>query len=393
MNPACLLFLAAFSYYQADRPQKPIGTFDDQNAGPPKTMRSVGVRGTIDAGGYAASAADKTRTALYQELSQTQVDALRESWELVGPCNPSQEPRQQASHLLQNGDFAGASAALEQQIKTDKSPEVRELLGLAYEGAGQLEAAAEQFRSAVQLRPNSNTAFAQGAALLLLGETGRAEEIFRIWSKKDASRDDVHHVNLSNLGLAAAAFQRGDSRGSIGWLLNEAARNPESPVPFAFAAVVVRSLEPQVLSATIQKLSSMLQRVPGSATAHYALACALSASALYASDQNQIEAIEQHLKQALALDPHLADAHFRLGTAYAARQDWRNAVSEFQAALREDPTLVEAHYRLGQIYMRSGDAQNAKEQLQMHQQQRAAQKAEVEGGKVLLRFKTSNDCR
>ncbi len=52
-------------------------------------------------------------------------------------------------------------------------------------------------------------------------------------------------------------------------------------------------------------------------------------------------------KQALRLEPHLAEAHFDLGLVRQSQQQNAAAISEFRLALQYDPALLQAHCALG----------------------------------------------
>jgi tetratricopeptide (TPR) repeat protein len=52
-------------------------------------------------------------------------------------------------------------------------------------------------------------------------------------------------------------------------------------------------------------------------------------------------------KQALQLEPHLAEAHFDLGLVRQSQQQPAAAISEFRLALQYDPALLQAHCALG----------------------------------------------
>lgn len=76
---------------------------------------------------------------------------------------------------------------------------------------------------------------------------------------------------------------------------------------------------------------------------------------LYRNDQDS-EAVEA-FKQAVALDPDLAEAHFRLGLAYEALNRQEDAESEYKKAVEAykkfvdaNPKDWEAHYLFGQTY-------------------------------------------
>ena len=55
----------------------------------------------------------------------------------------------------------------------------------------------------------------------------------------------------------------------------------------------------------------------------------------------------RRFKQALRLEPHLAEAHFDLGLVRQSQQQPAAAISEFRLALQYDPALLQAHCALG----------------------------------------------
>jgi len=76
---------------------------------------------------------------------------------------------------------------------------------------------------------------------------------------------------------------------------------------------------------------------------------------LYHNDQDE-EAAEA-FKQAISIDPDLAEAHFRLGLAYEAlnkeeeaEAEYKKAVEAYKKYLTDNPSDAEAHYDLGQTY-------------------------------------------
>ena len=363
------------------KPSQPLGTFDDPNAGQGRPLQSVGVRGTIDAGGYAASTTLKTQTEFYERLSMLQVAVLRPAWAPQHPCAGSNALRTPATALLARNEFASAAAALETLLHTNSEPATHQLLGLADEGVGQLEAAAEQFRIAAAVQPDAAARFAYGAALLLLGQVDSAEALFRSSTEQTGGL-----ASLAKIGLGAAMFQKGHSADALGLFLDAASAQSGASIPYEFIATAIDFADPGSLAHLIDVLSSLTRISPKNGSAHYAVACALMAAAGGAPDASQIAKIEAELKEALALDPSLADAHFRLASVYAARKDLPPAIFEYRAALDHNPRLAEAHYRLSQLYTRSGQSELAGEQIAVHRQLRAQQKHEIESGILPVRI-------
>jgi tetratricopeptide (TPR) repeat protein len=62
-------------------------------------------------------------------------------------------------------------------------------------------------------------------------------------------------------------------------------------------------------------------------------------------------------KQALRLEPHLAEAHFDLGLVRQNQQEPEAAISEFRLALQYDPALLQAHCAAGSLLSNPSEAE------------------------------------
>ena len=78
--------------------------------------------------------------------------------------------------------------------------------------------------------------------------------------------------------------------------------------------------------------------------------------------------VESRLQKAVRLDPKLASGYLQLGILYSDRQDFPKAISAYQEAIAANPQLEQAHYRLAQIYMRTGEKLKAQQELQLSEQ-------------------------
>ena len=68
----------------------------------------------------------------------------------------------------------------------------------------------------------------------------------------------------------------------------------------------------------------------------------------------QTDAALESARQAVALAPGLADAHFQLGLIHAKREDWRAAADAFDRAAAISPAVAYAHYYGGLMHYRAG---------------------------------------
>jgi tetratricopeptide (TPR) repeat protein len=73
--------------------------------------------------------------------------------------------------------------------------------------------------------------------------------------------------------------------------------------------------------------------------------------ALAAMARNDAQASIDLLKQAIALDDELAEAHYLLGAEYASRGEYDAAVAAMRAALARKPELAVARLQLGLLLL------------------------------------------
>jgi len=73
---------------------------------------------------------------------------------------------------------------------------------------------------------------------------------------------------------------------------------------------------------------------------------------------------ERAFREAIRLQPDLAEARANLGNLLAARREYREAAFHYQRAVAADSGNAEMHYRYGLVLMLIGDARGAIEELQ-----------------------------
>jgi len=73
------------------------------------------------------------------------------------------------------------------------------------------------------------------------------------------------------------------------------------------------------------------------------------AEGVWFAGQGEMQCAAEAFKQALRLEPHLAEAHFDLGLVRQSQRQPAAAASEFRLALQYDPTLLQAHCALGSV--------------------------------------------
>jgi tetratricopeptide (TPR) repeat protein len=101
-----------------------------------------------------------------------------------------------------------------------------------------------------------------------------------------------------------------------------------------------RSFRPKAAADDASGYEMMIRRDPADPAYHN------DAAVLYLELGRTREAIA-HFAAALELQPHVAAAHFNVGTALAAARRWDEAAAEYRAALEITPDYALAHINLG----------------------------------------------
>ncbi len=75
--------------------------------------------------------------------------------------------------------------------------------------------------------------------------------------------------------------------------------------------------------------------------------------------QDDWEGAMREYLESVQTDPQLAEAHYNLGVAFAARGQLDRAINGFKEALEHNPSLYESHFSLGRCYQKLEDAGRA----------------------------------
>jgi tetratricopeptide (TPR) repeat protein len=77
--------------------------------------------------------------------------------------------------------------------------------------------------------------------------------------------------------------------------------------------------------------------------------------AFYLSRAKRYDEAIEVLRAFCNRQPHASRYRYTLGFQFAQREEWTQAIQEFEQAVRLAPEYLKAHYRLAQAYLRSGD--------------------------------------
>ena len=347
-------------------------------APPRPKFEASGIRGLIDPGGYSAPANAAAASSLLSGMAQVNRDAPGN----CGPVRPLAELEAEykaapvdavrllayAEGLLRAQQFAMASEVLSYAPTPGVSAaSLLQLQARAAEGTGNFAEAARRYAALQQRAPSETNLFAEGYELMLAGRVADAAALFA-----QSLRSAPQSVAL-RIGAATAAFLQGHAAETTQTLLQAAESDPADvrPYPFLAAVSATHSAEYGRVTAALQL---HLARAPRDAAAHLALANVLLHGPV-AAQADVLKQAEKELRQALALDPALADAHVQLGMLLAGRSPNDEAVRELQLAVALDPARREPHYRLALLLRKTGQPAEAAREMQLFQQARAADAA------------------
>jgi tetratricopeptide (TPR) repeat protein len=368
---------------------------------PALQLQASGLRGLIDPGGYSASAnssaasgllkgiADVERTGGLSDLTANDFPcdsepALRkavedapnqESYRTLGEFYAVHAKMDEAIPLLRKASQLGptdykTSLQLGEALLEDRRyeearqmfigmlgrgdlPEVHQKLAQTYEGLGMFQQAADEYANADSQKPTEAALFGRGYELLLAARPADALRVYEDGISK------YHQSTRIRLGKGTAQFFLGQVAESVNTFLESSDMDPADTrtYPLLAAASGASSVQNTRVAASFQRF---LELAPENARANYFCALALSRD----TGVDNGPRIESLLRKAIQIDPELADAHMLLGQSYARRNNFADAIPEYEAAIRLDPNASEAHYQLANAFRRMGRMEESAQELQ-----------------------------
>lgn len=313
-------------------------------------------------------------------VKSKQIDAAVPSLERAQRLEPSSYDNGYDLSLayLLTGRAADARVQIQALLKLKDSAELHNLLGEVEEKDGKFVEAANEYELAAHADPSESNLFDWGSELLLHRTLGPAIEVFQ-----DATRRYPTSQRLA-IGLGMALYAHGNYDDAVKSLLRAADLNASDPSCYLFLSRAYDS-SPSQADDVILRFRRFAELQPRNARALYYYAMSLWKGKRAQDPSLDLRQIEALLKNSLALDPKLAEAHLQLGNLYSDQGKYAEAVPEYVRALELNSDLADAHYRLGQAYVRTGQKESAQAQLEVYQKLREQHLEDLEKQRAEIR--------
>jgi tetratricopeptide (TPR) repeat protein len=231
--------------------------------------------------------------------------------------------------------------------------------------------AVREFEEAARLDPSEESYFAWGSELLLHRAIWQAQEVF----EKGLDAHPGSWRIMTGLGAALFAGARYDEAAKR--LCEASDLNSKNAETYLIMGKV-EIAAPDPLPCVQERLARFIEEEPESSAANYFYAMAILKGQTGISSADNISRAKQLLTKATQIDAKCADAYMELGILAATEKNPEHSIEYYSKAIAANPQLSEAHYRLGVAYDRIGQAEKAREEFALHDEIERKQAEEVE---------------
>ncbi len=249
--------------------------------------------------------------------------------------------------------------------------EVHNLLAQIAEKQGKFVDAANEYGAAAHLDPSEDNLFDWGSEMLLHRTYEPAITIFQ-----DATARYPKSPRLF-IGLGLAQYSRGKYDDAVLALLTATDLSPADARCYLFLSKAYDS-SPKLADAVIRAFRRFVELKPDDPRAHFYLAISLWKGNRAGDTSTDLKEVESLLLKSIALDGSVPEAHVQLGDLYSSEHDYERAIPEYVRAIALNPNLSDAHYRLGTDYVHVGKKDEAQREFAVYQKLRAEHLAEID---------------
>ena len=229
------------------------------------------------------------------------------------------------------------------------------LLGDLDEAVGDHVAAAGDYQRAARLEPTEDHLFDWGDNLLHLRAHADAIAVFKAAIRRFPDSARLH------VGLGIAQYAQGEHADAVVSFCRAADLEPADPRPYEFLGEMY-GVSPDQSAEITRRLGRFVELQPANAPGHYYYAMNLWKGASGAADVD-LAKVETLLRKAATLDATFVKPRLQLGILLSEQARWREAIVELKAAVALEPDLAQAHFRLATAYRRDGQPALADEEL------------------------------
>jgi tetratricopeptide (TPR) repeat protein len=273
--------------------------------------------------------------------------------------------------LVQVGRFDEARQQVLRLVESEDKAELHSLLGHIEEKAGNYIAAAREYERAAHLDPSEENIFAWGAELLLHQTFDPAMAVFRAGLERFPQSARLH------LGVGIAQYGSGRADDAARTFCGIWDGNPSDPLPLRFAGTIYDSLS-DAADHVKSRLAQFLRSGRQDAAIAYRYATALWNEHQQHPEAARVAEVESLLMTAVTLQPDYTEAHLQLGVVYADQQKYDEAARHYRQAVALAPNVAAAHYRLGRLLARMGDKSRAQEEFAIYERLRSQEVADTQ---------------
>jgi tetratricopeptide (TPR) repeat protein len=275
------------------------------------------------------------------------------------------------------GRLDDARQIIQKLAKEKNTGELHNPLAQVDEKQGKFVDAANEFEAAAHLDPSEDNLFDWGSEMLLHRTYEPAITIFQAAVERypDSARLQI--------GLGLSLYSRGKYDDAVKALLKAAALTPSDPRSYYFLSKAYDS-SPSQADEVIQTFRSYAALQPQNALAQYYYALSLWKGRRSGASALNLDKVESLLKKSIALNDQFPEAHIQLGDLYANQHLYGKSVPEYERALALNPNLSDAHYRLATDYVHLGNKEKAEQEFAVYQRLRAKhlQQVDKQGAEV-----------
>ena len=259
------------------------------------------------------------------------------------------------------GDLPRARKRVQEFLAMRKSADLLRLAAELDEQLGDPLSAVREYEEAAKLNPSEQNYFEWGSELLLHRAVWQALEVLRRGA--DAYPRSVRMQTA--LGTALFAGARYDQAAER--LCAASDLNPEDPDAYLFMGKI-QMAAPNPLPCVEPRLARFVQQQPGNSEANYLYAMTILKYQEQRPDAKAVEQAKALLTKAVSVDPNCGEGYLELGNLAASERSFETAIDFYEKAIAADPQLADAHYRLGMAYDRTAQPAKAKQEFQLHDQ-------------------------